>query len=103
MRILQEQQQLTDDDISSTDRIRTYFVPTDHAFRKLGAATLQRLFGDPSYMRTVMDNHRVDRIVPMALIECHRGWQYEIQTKNAIVRIARSLDLRHDSDEKLRV
>lgn len=103
MRILQQQQQLTDDDISSTYRTHTYFVPTDHAFRKLGAATLQRLFDDPSYLRTVMNNHRADRIVPMTLIKRHRGWQFEIQTKNTIVRVAWSLGQRDDDDDKLMV
>lgn len=63
----------------------TYFVPTDYAFRKLGALELERMFNDPSYMRKVLSNHRAERILPSALIK--ERWQYDVQTKNEVVRI----------------
>jgi len=68
----------------------TYFVPTDYAFRKLGAVELHRLFSNPTRMRQILDNHQTDRILPSALIGTRR--QYEIKTKNEIVRVSNEDD-----------
>lgn len=68
----------------------TYFVPTDYAFRKLGAVELHRLFGNPTRMRQILDNHQAERILPSALIGTRR--QYEIKTKNEIVRVSNEDD-----------
>lgn len=72
----------------------TYFVPTNYAFRKLGAAELHRLFSNPTRMQQILDNHRADRILPSALIGTRR--QYEIKTKNEIIRVS-------NEDDKLMV
>lgn len=64
----------------------TYFVPTDYAFRKLGADELHRLFTNPTRMRQILDNHQADRILPSTLIGTRQ--QYEIKTKNEIVRLS---------------
>lgn len=63
----------------------TYFIPTDYAFHKLGAAQLERIFSNPTYMQNIMNNHQTDRIIPSTLIREH--WQYDVQTKNEIVRV----------------
>lgn len=68
----------------------TYFIPTDYAFRKLGAVELNRLFGNPTRMRQILDNHQADRILPSALIGTRQ--QYEIKTKNEIVRVSNEGD-----------
>ncbi|XP_025198610.1 transforming growth factor-beta-induced protein ig-h3 [Melanaphis sacchari] len=64
----------------------TYFIPTDYAFKKLGADELHRLFTNPIRMRQILDNHQADRILPSALIGTRQ--QYEIKTKNEIVRLS---------------
>lgn len=63
----------------------TYFIPTDYAFHKLGAAQLERIFSNPTYMQNIMNNHQADRIIPSTLIREHL--QYDVQTKNEIVRV----------------
>ncbi|XP_050441387.1 periostin [Adelges cooleyi] len=62
----------------------TYFLPTDCAFNKLGSDKLTWMFNNPLYLRKVLYNHRVERMVSSELIKDNR-WQYEIQTKNEIV------------------
>lgn len=42
------------------------------------------MFNNPLYLRKVLYNHRVERMVSSELIKDNR-WQYEIQTKNEIV------------------
>lgn len=63
----------------------TYFIPTDYAFEKLGGVELNRIFSNPSHLRKILSNHQADRILPSTLFK--ERWQYEIQTKNEIVRI----------------
>lgn len=63
----------------------TYFIPTDDAFEKLGDIELNKIFNNPSHLRKILNNHQADRILPTKLFK--ERWQYEIQTKNEIVRI----------------
>lgn len=65
--------------------LNTYFIPTDNAFKKLGFVDSQRMFQSPEYVQQILNNHRVDRILPSTLIKDHL--QYEIQTNNDIVRV----------------
>ncbi|VVC37673.1 FAS1 domain [Cinara cedri] len=68
----------------------TYFVPTDYAFQKLGTEELERILNSPAQLQNILNNHRAERILPSTLV--NDRWQYEVQTKNGIVRIAHSKD-----------
>ncbi|XP_050523656.1 periostin isoform X1 [Daktulosphaira vitifoliae] len=61
----------------------TYFIPTNNAFKKLGIDRLIWIFNNPLYMRTILHNHQVERVLSTKLLKKH--WQYEIQTKNKTI------------------
>jgi uncharacterized surface protein with fasciclin (FAS1) repeats len=71
----------------------TVFAPTDKAFRKVPAETLEALGNDPEALRRVLLYHVADGRYPAARVASKRriptlaGPRLEVQVRNGIVRV----------------
>jgi transforming growth factor-beta-induced protein len=65
----------------------TFFVPTDQAFNRLGAARLQRIMADPVYLTKTIKNHVAENMIASDAFK--PDLYYDIQTRQNIVDVVR--------------
>ncbi|XP_069696631.1 transforming growth factor-beta-induced protein ig-h3-like [Periplaneta americana] len=65
----------------------TFFVPTDQAFNRLGAARLERIMEDPTYLIKTIKNHVVENMIASESFK--PDLYYDIQTRQDVVDVVR--------------